>query len=516
MATMHEILLCYQNNQSFNQTVTDKGCARGTVRRYVRWANSKGYLDGGAIPDEDALALAWKADNKGRRVVNTATDALEPLRGIITEFIESDINLARINDLLVERHGWSGNYEALKRFTRPMRERRDVCIRLEVDPGEEAQVDFGYAGYIWDDGEKRKRKAWLFLMTLSHSRHIYGELVFKQDLPTWIGCHRRAFESFGGVPKKVVMDNLKAAIIKAAIYDPLVNRTYREFALHYGFIISPCVPRTPEHKGKVERGVPYVRGAVIKGADFKNIDDGNERLKVWNMTKAGLRIHGTTRRQPLVVFDTVEKASLKALPETPYQLCAWFKGELRRDCHVTADKCRYSAPHILRGEELYIRVGEAVVHIFHDHKLVATHLRASHPGDRVTKSEHYPPQKLAYLEHTPQWCLTRAKKIGANTFEFIDRMFKIRHPLDTLKGVQGVLRFADKYAEARVEAACKRALHFGASDYRSIKNILEKNLDGESLVQDESAATKVERVYEFARPVEEFLQLNPQEDTLWN
>ncbi|MBF0107203.1 MAG: IS21 family transposase, partial [Deltaproteobacteria bacterium] len=275
--------------------------------------------------------------------------------------------------------------------------------------------------------EKRRRKAWCFLMTLSCSRHCYAEVVFRQDIQTWIACHRNAFEFFGGVPDKIVMDNLKAAIIKVVLYEPLVNRTYREFAAHYNFVISPCLPGHPEHKGKVERGVPYVRNSFWKGSEFADRQQANISLIDWIMNTAGLRIHGTTKQKPLLVFETIEKQCLQALPITAYILSLWKNADVRRDCHVTIEGSFYSAPHHLRDEPVLIQSTETVVRIYHKNLLVATHLKTE-PGQRRTINAHYPPHKVAYLEKTPQWCLARAKDNGPFTHQFVDVLLTRQHP----------------------------------------------------------------------------------------
>jgi hypothetical protein len=165
-----------------------------------------------------------------------------------------------------------------------------ASIRVEVAPGEEAQVDFGYAGQFLDPELGRVRRAWVFVMVLSCSRHQYAELVFDQAVATWLRLHRAAFEFFGGIPRRVVLDNLRAAIVHAALHDPEVQRSYREFAEHYGFLIAPCRPRTPEHKGKVEQGgVHYVKRNALAGRTFRDLHDGNRHAQDGRVVPGGVR-----------------------------------------------------------------------------------------------------------------------------------------------------------------------------------------------------------------------------------
>lgn len=136
-------------------------------------------------------------------------------------------------------------------------------------------------------------------MTLCFSRHTYAEIVFDQKTATWLACHRRACEFFGGVPRKMIIDNAKCAITRACYHDPEVQRSYGEMAEGYGFVISPCPPRDPQKKGRVESGVKYVKNSFVPLRTFRSLDDANAQLRQWIMETAGNRIHGTTRQKPL-------------------------------------------------------------------------------------------------------------------------------------------------------------------------------------------------------------------------
>jgi len=147
-----------------------------------------------------------------------------------------------------------------------------VTVRLEVEPGSQAQVDFGSVGMMVDPATGKPRRAWAFIMTLSYSRHRFVRFVFHQDGATWIDCHIRAFEYFQGVPATVVLDNLKSGVLKPEIYDPVLNRAYSELERHYGFVADPAKVALAKHKDKVERNVPVVRQHLLAGRSFKDID----------------------------------------------------------------------------------------------------------------------------------------------------------------------------------------------------------------------------------------------------
>ncbi len=409
---------------------------------------------------------------------------------------EDGVGMQAIYQRLAEDHGYPGSYSALRRYVIHLEGAvLNAFIRIETAPGDEAQVDFGAAGEMIEPATGELKKAWVFVMTLSASRHQYATFVFDQKVSTWLRCHREAFEYFGGVPKKVVLDNPKCAIVKAALYDPVVQRSYREFAEHYGFLISPCRVRTPEHKGKVESGVKYVKKNFLAGRDAMTITDANAKVITWIEKTAGVRVHGTTKRRPIEQFERVERDALLPLPVSPYDLGVWKAAKLHPDCHVVVDGAYYSAPFRLIGRRLWVRSNGRDVEIYHDYERVATHAWGS-PGTRRTNPAHYPPEKVAFLMATPAWCRQRTGEIGSATREVVERLLSER-PLDRLRSVQALLRLAQKYGAPRLEAACARALRFDEATYTTIKRILLRGLESDSLPETSSSG---KRTYVFARP----------------
>jgi hypothetical protein len=374
-------------------------------------------------------------------------------------------------------------------------------VRVETVPGEEAQVDFGYAGRFYDPSTQRLRKAWVFVMTLGYSRHQYAELVFDQKVETWVELHVRAFESFGGVVKRVVLDNLKAGIIQAVVHDQQAQRSYRELAEHYGFLISPCRPHTPHHKGKVESGVRYVKRNALAGREFRDIHEANAHLHRWVGEVAGTRVHGTTQEKPLVRFER-EGGYLLPLPSNRYEPAVWKEVKLHPDCHVVFDYAYYSAPHRLVGKKLWLRATPRRVEVYYRFERLATHERSVHRGQRRTISSHLPPDKLAGLLPEPVRLRAMASDVGAFTAEFIDRLLGER-PLDRLRSAQGVLKLQHRFGPSRLEAACRRALAFDELRYHTVKSILSKGLDLEPVVVMELDRGPLPATSQFARSAAE-------------
>jgi hypothetical protein len=272
---------------------------------------------------------------------------------------------------------------------------------------------------------------------------MYVELVFDQQLPTWLAGHQRAFEFFGGVPKRLVIDNLNPAILRAYVQDQdaQVQRTYGECAEHYGFLIDPCLPAKPQHKGKVERsGVAYVQTSFMPLLPAgTTLPEANRRLRQWLLTTAGLREHGTTHARPLKRFEEVERPALLPLPATPYDPAVWKQVKLHRDGHVVFEKSFYSAPSRLVAQTLWLRAGLAEIRLFSSSwELVATHPRAEQPGQRTTHPDHLPPHKVRGLTATRESSQAEAEAIGPTTAQVVAELLADR-PVDRLRTALRVL-----------------------------------------------------------------------------
>lgn len=500
---IREMLRRFQRGQGDRAIARELQLSRKTVAKYRAWAQAEGVLEAPLLSaGELAARLAATAPSAPPPRTPFAAAAHETrIRALRAQGVECRAILARLQDEV----GFTGSYSALWRYVRALEPTVPrAVVRIETAPGVEAQVDFGAAGRLCDVAEGQLRKAWLFVMTLSWSRHQYVEFVFDQSVATWIRCHRHAFEWFGGVPQRVVLDNLKAAIVRATWHDPVVQRAYRECAEHYGFLIAPCRPATPQHKGKVEQGgVHYCARNFLAGRTLPDLPTANALVRTWCRDVAGQRVHGTTKERPLTRFTAVEQGALQPLPAAPYQVATWKQVKLHPDCHVVFEHAFYSAPHRLLGQRLWLRAVEGCVELYHEHQLIATHSRARRPGERQTHPDHLPPSKVAALMATPAWCLRRAREIGPATTTLIERLLGER-PLDRLRSALAILRLAERYPEARVEAACARALAFDELRYHALKRILAEGLDRAPLP---TAPGPPEPATRFVRPWTDFFPL---------
>ena len=475
---IREMLRRIQVGQGDRGIHRDLGIHRDTVKKYREWAIEQGLLEGTLPPLDELHRLIEETMPSPAPPQNVST--VEPYREIVKEMRRKKVDMKAIWERLKER-GYEGSYSSVRRFVRRLEPRTpEATVRVERSPGEEVQVDFGSAGKMIDPETGKARRAWAFVMTLSWSRHQFVCFVFNQKVETWLDCHRRAFEFFGGVPERVVIDNLKAAIVKACWDDPEVQQAYRECAEHYGFLIGPCRPYTPEHKGKVERGgVDYVKRNFLGGREMTTITQANRDALKWCEATAGGRVHGTTKEKPLERFTEVEQAQLQALPDTPYDMGVWKILKLHRDCYVHFDNAHYSAPFGYIGQRLRVRGGARQVRIYTmDYQLIATHERADKPGTRHTNLDHLPPEKVPGLTLDREACRAEAANIGVATAEVVQTLLD-DSVLDRLPMVGRLLRLRQRYDDDRLEAACRRALHFDDLAYKTIKRILAEGLDAQ-------------------------------------
>jgi transposase len=499
MNHLRELIYRLRAGESQRRIAKDLSMSRTTVSKYRRWVKAQGYLDAKhPLPDDATLAAALGEPLPPPR----AESSVEPYREIVQAWVEQGVEMVAVWQHLQDDYQYPGSYSSVRRFVNNMRSTDpEVFVRVHTAPGEEAQVDFGGVGQLYDPNRGRPRRAHVFVATLCYSRHQYAELVFDQKTPTWIGLHRRAFESWGGVPRRVVPDNLKAAVVKAMVHDPILGEAYRRMAQHYGFVISPTRPRTPRHKGKVENGVHYVKRNFMAGREFLDIHTANQHLRTWVKERAGTREHGTTHKAPLYLFNEHEQSTLLALPEEPFTLREVRLVSVHPDCHVRIDKSYYSVPYVYVGQKLDAYISERVVEIYQGLELVATHERSLQPGEWRTRLKHYPEHKAAYLERTPAYCRQVAARLGVATSQVVETLLNDR-PLSRLRSIQAILHLEETVGAERLEAACARALYFGDHSYRRIKAILNAALDREPLPEMAPAVSDQKHV--FARSGDEF------------
>lgn len=399
------------------------------------------------------------------------TSKLDPYEDTIIEFLEKDISIVRIHEELRSK-GLDVGYTTVRDKVRAINFKHDVCVRFHTKPGEEVQIDFGYVGLQMDSQNKRK-KAWAFNMRLSYSRLDYYEIVFDQTVKTFIEAHINAFKYFGGVPKVVKIDNLKAAILEANFYQDVHQKEYLEFAKHYGCWIVPCRVAKPQEKGKVEAGIKFIKNNFFAGRAFNTQSERDHALSQW-MDKKSNRIHGTTKKVPRELFKNEEKDLLLPLPINDYQTPEIKIRKVSKDCHVTFVSNYYSVPYQYVGKKIEIHCDSKLIQIYHANEVIALHSICRERGQFITNEAHYP----KYKNFTPQseeYQRTYKEKMFS-IGQYAGKVFSellIRKPYHWYRMVKGILRLKKIYPDDIIEKSCKRATEFDAYEYNMIKSICE-------------------------------------------
>lgn len=424
---------------------------------------------------------------------------LDPFEAKIACKVEQGLSAVQIYQDLCREEGFSASYETVKRRVRKLRRREPVVYCRQVfAPGEEAQIDFGEVGRLLV-GE-RLRRVHLFVLTLCWSRMAYYELVLDQKVVTFLGAIRRAFEFLGGVPARLKPDNLRSAVL----FDQLGQRYYQEdffrFCRHYGTVPDVARPRTPTDKARVERDIGYAKGNAFRGRKFADFEHAASHLAHWRDTIANVRIHGTTGQRPVDRFKE-EKPHLRPLPAEPYEICAFGRHRVRKDCHVHVEGNFYSVPYHHVGEQVLVRLGEHDVTAFVEGEVVARHTRARGRGVTVTDPSHYPATKRLATQEIHRRRVAAIREAGPHAAALLHALGQ--GPWVRSDQLARLVRLISAHGEPAFERACQRALHFGATDGAArIERILARGLEALPLPGAEAPGGRGGRDY--GRPLAEY------------
>jgi len=498
-----EMIYQWHQGRSSRQIRDSLHISRKTMRKCLKRLRAAGLSRDRPLPPAEELSQLVASAAAPAVFSQPAQERLRMHHQQLKEWLgERDMTLTQMRRLLKADLQVEVSYMSLHRYVRThlAEAERPLTVRMHTPCGEQAQVDFGSAGRMRDPQSGRLRKAWAFIMVLSHSRHRFVRFVFGQDSDTWLDCHIRAFEFFQGCPRLVVLDNLKSGVLKPDVYDPTMNPAYAELERHCGFVADPAKVRAARHKGKVERQVPVVRQQLVAGCRYRDIEEASRRALQWCREEVGMREHGTTRRKPYEVFCQEEAQRLLALPAEPFERAQWKACTVHSDCHLVFNKSFYSAPRRYCGQQVWVRADAKLVRIYFQHRLVKCHLKACRPGLWRTDRADYPPGKRSYLEQSPEHCRRRAAEMGPQAGRYVGRILQ-DHAMRNLRKAQGVLRLGERWGAEALDQACGRALSFGNLRFKSLEQILEKGLYKESAPAAPRPAPQQNR---FARPPQYF------------
>lgn len=477
---------------SYRRIEAETGVRRETVSRYDRrcrsnaakvFPGSEGAAppvpDGAGAGDDANAAKVFPGPDPNAAKVFPGSAALEAPRSrctaavyrtAITEKLDAGLSIQRIWQDLVEEYGYGASYESVKRFIRtlPASKKRAVGV-FHCAPGAEGQVDFFRGAPTLDAATGEWKRPWVFRMTLSHSRHGYEEAAWDQRVETFLRLHERAFRDLGGVPKVVRHDNLKAAVVRACLYDPDVSELYGAFAEHWGFTPLPSQPRHPQENGKQERSGGYVKDNALKGRRFDSLEAQNVFLRHWNRTIARLRIHGTTRRQVWRHFVEAEQGALQPCATDAFPLFRSGTRTVHVDGHVEVAGSFYPVPLALLGQRVRVQWDEHLVRVFHDdalatvHRLVPPGVYAPRPGEAAASS-----RQQSFVDRL----LGQCDRVGPPMRAWADAAVASRG-VRAIRLIQGVLQLTRRVSRERLLAAVETAHANQQYRYRTVRRLTE-------------------------------------------
>jgi transposase len=411
-----------------------------------------------------------KPANEAISNAEVTTSACEPYRQVIEQGLLNGRNAMSIWQEMVDQHGFSGAYESVKRFVRKQRgvqtpEARAVII---TPPGEEAQVDYGAGPMVRDPQSGKYRKTRLFVLTLGYSRKCVRLLSFQSSSRLWGEFHETAFRRLGGVPKIVVLDNLREGVLRPDIYDPEINPLFGDLLKHYGTVAMPCRVRDPDRKGKVESGVGHAQATPLKGQRFESLAEAQTYLDKWEERWADTRIHGTTKRQVAAMFAE-EKPALQPLPIEPFRYYQYGERTVHLDGCVEVEAAYYSTPPGWISRRVQVQWDGQRVRVLNPEtgQLLREHLRQERGRHRILDEDRPKRTPLAILK-----LLDRAAKAGAHIGAF-SKQLHARQGEPGIRRILGLVSFTKKYGSALVDQACALALELETYDYRFVRRYLE-------------------------------------------
>ena len=488
MRQIHEILrLKYQNQLSVREIARSCGLAVSTVGDYIKRAKAAGLtwpLPEGITQEE----LTKQLFGSGGMEAPPAGQPLPDWLYIHKELRRKSVTLQLLWEEYRQSHPQEGySYSRFCELYQAWAGTLEPVLRQVHLPGEKMFVDWAGQTVPIYGPDGSVSAAQLFVAVLGFSNKTFAQAFANQQLASWIAAHCHAYAAFHGVARATVPDNPKTAVIKACRYEPTVHRTYLDMAAHYQTVIIPARPKKPRDKSKVETGVQIAERhilAALRDQRFFSIGELNQAiapLLVKLNDKPFQKLEGSRNSW----FEAHEKAKLLPLPATPFELATWSFAKVNIDYHVMVENHGYSVPYTLIHEQVDVRLTDKTVELFKAGKRVAAHVRSYQSGRFTTLEEHRPKSHQKYLQWTPGRMIEWAKNMGPECAKVVEKILQDRpHPEMGFRSCLGIIRLGKAVGNARLEAACRRALHFGTCSYASINSILQKQLEAQPLEQE--------------------------------
>lgn len=444
-----------KQNKKQTEIAAELGCHRNTVRNII---NRPGVIE---------------------RATRDKPSYFDQYRAQIKNWLDKKVTHRRIFELLGETYHLERRYDSLCKYIQKEFPKIPEAYGIQVtSPGEMAEVDFGYAGLqpINQPGEPRRlAKTWFISIRLNYSRHAYRELTHDQKVTTFIKAIDHAFSFFRGVPKRLKIDNLRAAVLKNQHYDLQFQGDFLDFMCHSGAVINPCTPYHPEQKGGVESDMKYIENNFLVERHFSDLPDLLDQFERWSNHYANKRIHGITKKIPSEVFLLEEKRALQPLPETPYATYERCERKVAGNCHVFLNNHYYSVPAKLVGQTVTLRYSGSLLKVIAHAEEVCSHPISHEVGTYTTTRSHLPEFKCYGQTEYQQKYEAKMADIGESAHHYFREVLTSRDSY-WYRSVRTILGLAHEYGNEAVNLSLERAREYKVIDTKIIKRIVAQQL----------------------------------------
>jgi len=488
MIKVREILrLRFSAELSIRQIARSQQLSVGVVSKYVKRAEALQL--GWPLPDSLSDQVLLQQLQPEKHVVATLAFTEPDFQHIHQELKRKGMTLQLLWEEYAEAHPEHYSYSRFTVLYRTWRGAQQLSMRQVHLAGEKLFVDYcGPTLPVVDPRTGAIRTAQVFVAVLGASSYTYAEATWSQSLPDWLNAHARTFSFLGGVPRVVIPDNLKSAVIKACRYEPELNPSYQQLAEHYGVAIIPARPYKPKDKAKAEVGVQVVERWImmrLRHQTFHSLAALNQsiRLLLDDLNQRPFKQRPGSRA---TAFTQLDQPALRPLPDQPYVYRDIKQARVHLDYHVAYDQHFYSVPYQLVKQVVRVQADEHLITIFHGQKQVAQHARV-YGGGHTTDPAHMAKAHLRHQEWSPKRFLSWAASIGEHTTYVVEHQLSARrHPEHGYRACLGLLNLAKKYTPQRLERACQRARLHKAMTYKSINTMLSKGLDNTPLPEGDA------------------------------
>lgn len=491
MNKIKQILRGHFDGHGSKQLSKLMGVSRNTVKSYLKRFRQTGlsFEEVNQLSDEGLAELILGPPSPVQQSDRLET-LLPLLPGIVKKLRTKGMTRQRLWEEYREKHPDGFQSSQFRKHIREYVGRQGLTMHFDHPAGEKVFID--YAGkklHVTDPETGEHFPVEVFVATLGCTQYTYVEATYTQQKPDFIGSCTRMLEFFGGVPRVIVPDNLRSAVSKGSKYSPVLNETFETFAEHYNTTIIPARPRQPREKSLVEGAVRLVYQRIyveLQGKVFLSLESLNEALftLLANYNDYALRGEESRREQ----FETLERSSLLALPELPYQLMSVKVCTVMKNTHICLgeDKHYYSVPHQYMGKKVKVLFNDDRVEIFYKYHPIAKHKRDKRKHKYTTLREHLSGNHKYVSDWSYEFFVEEGNKINKDVGTFLSKLMEfIPHPEQGFRSCSGILHLARKVGTQRITGACKRASEYGVYTYSMIEQILSKNLDSISFSDEQ-------------------------------